>query len=1075
MPTIKPANGEATTIIPTMIITGSEIEPSRYIQHTTAYAIDMYGTKEEVNVVKLALKEGEGLLIREKQGDTHQYNLRLQHPSGRRNEFIYHEETYDDIVHLFAVHNLLQPDFGEIEAWEKPERDLSTPSTFRPLSLSPIVFGAEADMKALIWDMMQRYNTPLLPEWRDTLIQKLEDDGMIDDLHVEYFKYREGNEEERYVAKRLRFSESRLEKTITQMIQSYELPFALDAMHDSSTFDQLGSLTGYIERFAPDLARSVQENVDVLFDPTEDTHHESIRDLNLFANKKGLTGMFAPQADTVMATSETLTRQKFSFLSGEMGVGKTLMGSVIPYVHAHKRGHSAYRAVVLSPKSLLLKWEREIKSRVPEAKVVHVSTYEDLVHLKGAARRPDKPEYYIISQTAFKAGYPLDLAGRVREGLPTPATMDTLMESAREQGASGLSYEYTFRFGMSRIFAYENDTVRCPDCGHVESIDQFRPSKTANVRMTKENRKCKNPRCNTVRWSAKALDKKSKLRKVSPAWYINKHFKRGFFEYLLVDEAHEYKSGDTEIGRALGQLINHCKYKVMMTGTLFGGNATDLFYLLARLNPDKLKHEGMTYYDETRFHNFYGVTEHVVTEHKLTGKLQSRKMRRPGINPTLYPMHLMPNSVFLEIADLGFALPPYEESARFVQLDDHMRDIYDDMFGHAAAFHNVRANSTANRELFPNYNAIQVVNQINNWLDRPYRYDTIGVNDVNGVYHPIYHTPNREEGYRNNKLDALEETIVEELGEGRKLLVYVKDVDGKRPELGLDIHLYQELTARGYNVGILRSNGSTPFGGSYPTPDKREKWLRDMQEEHGWDVLITNPSLVKVGLDLYEYPTVVFYQYGMSSFEYMQAARRSWRIGQQNNVKVITFAYESTPQQHYLEMLASKIDAALTIQGKLTEDGLRNLSESTSDLAKLAKSIMEGDALSSVETVHERFKRINTMSQAGTDGLSELYKDYEQNPIEGGLETLSLIKSGLFDPFKDAVEAEFEEIVEEVIEEVIEKPAAVVEAPKPKPAPVVIPPELYDPEEMFKPKAVTVKRKATKEVVELEQFELQLF
>ena len=59
----------------------------------------------------------------------------------------------------------------------------------------------------------------------------------------------------------------------------------------------------------------------------------------------------------------------------------------------------------------------------------------------------------------------------------------------------------------------------------------------------------------------------------------------------------------------------------------------------------------------------------------------------------------------------------------------------------------------------------------------------------------------------------------------------------------------------------------------------------------GIDVLITNPELVKTGLDLLEFPTIVFLQSGYNVYSLQQAARRSWRIGQKQPVRVIYLGY----------------------------------------------------------------------------------------------------------------------------------------------------------------------------------------
>jgi len=64
--------------------------------------------------------------------------------------------------------------------------------------------------------------------------------------------------------------------------------------------------------------------------------------------------------------------------------------------------------------------------------------------------------------------------------------------------------------------------------------------------------------------------------------------------------------------------------------------------------------------------------------------------------------------------------------------------------------------------------------------------------------------------------------------------------------------------------------------------------------DRGIDVLITNPELVKNGLDLLEFPTMVFMQSGYNVYSLQQAARRSWRIGQKLAVKVIYLGYAAT-------------------------------------------------------------------------------------------------------------------------------------------------------------------------------------
>ena len=116
-------------------------------------------------------------------------------------------------------------------------------------------------------------------------------------------------------------------------------------------------------------------------------------------------------------------------------------------------------------------------------------------------------------------------------------------------------------------------------------------------------------------------------------------------------------------------------------------------------------------------------------------------------------------------------------------------------------------------------------------------------------------------------------------------------------------------------MAILRSSVET---------GKREDWIAD-QVDRGIDVLICNPELVKTGLDLLDFPTIVFMQTGYNVYTMQQAARRSWRIGQTEAVKVIFLGYTGTSQMSCLELMAKKIAVSQSTSGDIPESGLDSL------------------------------------------------------------------------------------------------------------------------------------------------------
>ena len=112
--------------------------------------------------------------------------------------------------------------------------------------------------------------------------------------------------------------------------------------------------------------------------------------------------------------------------------------------------------------------------------------------------------------------------------------------------------------------------------------------------------------------------------------------------------------------------------------------------------------------------------------------------------------------------------------------------------------------------------------------------------------------------------------------------------------------------------------------------------------DRGLDVLICHPRIVQTGLDLIAFPTLVFYQTEYSVYTLRQASRRSWRIGQDQPVKVIHLAYEETLQTQALGLVAKKAQASLALEGELVEGGLVSMAEDDLMLS-LAKALIAGD------------------------------------------------------------------------------------------------------------------------------------
>ena len=72
-----------------------------------------------------------------------------------------------------------------------------------------------------------------------------------------------------------------------------------------------------------------------------------------------------------------------------------------------------------------------------------------------------------------------------------------------------------------------------------------------------------------------------------------------------------------------------------------------------------------------------------------------------------------------------------------------------------------------------------------------------------------------------------------------------------------------------------------------------------------------------------------------------QASRRSWRLSQDKDVEVYFLYYKNTAQEQVIALMATKLQAALAIEGKFNAEGLNALSNNTDILTQLAANFTD--------------------------------------------------------------------------------------------------------------------------------------
>ena len=704
---------------------------------------------------------------------------------------------------------------------------------------------------------------------------------------------------------------------------------------------------------------------------------------------------YSAQANVVQAVTKLLVDQDepAAIINAEMGTGKTMMAIAVAAVLHYEVDFR--RTLIISPPHLVYKWRREILETLPNARVWVLNGPDTIVKLLKLRQElklgitSQVPEFYVLGRVRMRMGYhwrhalksrPVYRKHNIHDSHGETITKYTRIEYA----ACPDCYNICMQDGEPILFhdyVHREKRGCCIKCGSA-LWTLIRPSKTnSSFRDRIKKSMCQIPTIGPVRAESlidkfgedvlsemledNALDfvnlmdesgdfiftdKQSRrmeraLAKLEFGFgegnyqateFIKRYLPNGFFDLLIVDEGHEYKNHGSAQGQAMGVLASQVKKILLLTGTLMGGYADDLFFLLFRVLTSKMIEDGYKPSrgslgaSALRFMQDHGIIKDIYTErhensHKTAqgNNISHKTQKAPGFGPKGILRYILPYTVFLKLKDLNEnVLPQYTEKYVDIPMSDEQRSYYDQL------------SDTLNSELRKalvkrDITLIGVVlNTLLAWPDCCFRAET--------VTHPktqrtIAFVPsifsNDNLGDLSPKELALVEHCITEKSRNRKVLVYATYTGTRDITERLKLILEQS----GLKTAVLKSSVS---------PEKREDWLFD-KVDRNYDVIITNPELVKTGLDLLDFPTIIFLQTGFNVYTLQQAAKRSFRIGQKNEVTVIFLGYERSAQTSCLELMAKKIAVCQSTSGDMPESGLDilNVEEDSIEMA-LAKQLI---------------------------------------------------------------------------------------------------------------------------------------
>lgn len=410
-------------------------------------------------------------------------------------------------------------------------------------------------------------------------------------------------------------------------------------------------------------------------------------------------------------------------------------------------------------------------------------------------------------------------------------------------------------------------------------------------------------KCETPHWTA--VDEKG-YRVVNSIDMLKRKFGKKFFDVSISDECHLY-SAESSQGETFGKLCRISKTNIALTGTLTGGKASHLFYMLYRMIPQKMS-KYYKYNEVSKFIDHYGRKKRVTKEYKYNdkynksgqGKITSSGWNEiPGISPMLYSHFLSDIMISRKIEDMNFDMPElkfYKHEVKMTEkLKENYKKIQDDFISFMKANKHIKLGGSYINTLL-SYPDMPI--------DEPIMYKDIVISnpepiDIDNTILP--------------KEKKLIETIEREIRQGRRVLVYISYTGRKK----VDKRIEKIIKKAGFKVAVLKSSVKT---------EKREQWIEDKYNE-GVQVIITNPKLVQTGLDIIGYPTLYFYEIEWDSRVMRQAEVRHWRVGQDLECRVYYSYYAETFQFDALKLVGSKKKASLALEGVFAEDILSDMGD----------------------------------------------------------------------------------------------------------------------------------------------------
>ena len=660
-------------------------------------------------------------------------------------------------------------------------------------------------------------------------------------------------------------------------------------------WDSFDDIETYIHVFYKEIRRKLDDNINSLYNP-------NIISQYMF---EGELKPYKGQIPLIQSGIEVLNHNKSLYLSAEMGIGKTPITTWIINSYFKERNKNNYSVLIVAPAITLTQWKSEIQSCIKEKCDIHIiRTTDDFINIY--KREVDKPTFYIVGKETFKL-----------DSKKVPAVQYKKLTFTYDEV---IGYR-TYHKKIQGVFA------TCPICGKPikntlqnKKTEFLKEEDFADGKPKKSNYKCSE--CGAVLWQ----NTYDKTKKTSLINYIKT--KKIDFDLVVVDEAHEGNKSSSIIGNATKTILRDSKKCILLSGTMNNGYASSLHNILMAIVPRKLEQD-----ECLNVRNFivkYGTLKASLNDndakYMTSGKIElpeSRFSEAEGINPVVFTKYLAENFIFATLKDLEKDLP-------------EVQTIYVPLKQDEDVVRNTENLISQIKRLDPFMYKFYEDSVVKHYLNNPYNWEDITIckNDSYYTVHPI----NRKEYKISPKEQKIVEICKKEQSEQRKCWIYT-DFTGESGSgqymTGNNIVFYmkQALEDAGLKVFWLKPN--------VPPIDRKELIEKNKDK---YDVFISNPKLVNVGINMAWCGTYIVYIPSYRVDVITQATHRGYRANSQIANRIYMLFYENTIENEINKRYQMKLAESYAIEGKFDVELQDENIRTASALSKKLNDILSPDS-----------------------------------------------------------------------------------------------------------------------------------